>query len=215
IGGGNSLGEPIPVGEAEEHITGVVLVNDWSARDFQRFEYQPLGPFLAKSFATTISPWIVTLDALEPFRIDGCRQDPEPLEHLRMPPGSRCHYDLVLEVSIQTQRMSRPQVVSRTNARHLYWSFAQQIAHATSNGCNMEMGDLYATGTISGPEEGSFGSLLELTWRGSKPIRMEETGEERTFLEDGDTVAITGYGQGDGYRVGFGTLVNTVSGNVL
>lgn len=191
-------------------MLGLVLVNDWSARDVQRWEYQPLGPFLAKSFATSVSPWIVLLDALEPFRVEGPTQEPEVLPHLRTPRPS--HYDIHLEVAIQTERMSKPQVVSRTNSRHLYWSFAQQLAHQTSNGTNTEPGDLYASGTISGPDEGTYGSLLELTWRGSKPIRMEETGEERTFLEDGDTVVISGYCQGDGYRIGFGELRNTVVG---
>jgi fumarylacetoacetase len=206
---GNELGERIPVDEAKSKILGLVLLNDWSARDMQRWEYQPLGPFLAKSFMSTISPWIVTLDALEPFRIEGPEQDPQPLEHLRgSGPG---HYDIHLEVAIQTPAMSRPQVVSRTNARHLYWSFAQMLAHQTSNGTMVEPGDLYGSGTISGTEEGTFGSLLELTWKGTRPIRMEETGEERTFLEDGDLVIMSGFCQGDGYRVGFGELINEVS----
>jgi fumarylacetoacetase len=208
IGAGNEWGEAIPVEEAEDHILGVVLVNDWSARDVQRWEYQPLGPFLAKSFATSISPWLVTLDALEPFRVEGPEQDPQPLTYLRH--GGLSHFDIQLEVALQTSRMTRPQVISRTNARHLYWSFAQQLAHQTSNGTPIEPGDLYATGTISGPEEGSFGSLLELSWRGSRPIRMEETGEERTFLEDGDTVIMTGYCQADGYRIGLGSLSTQV-----
>jgi len=207
---GNALGEPIPIAEAEDHMLGVVLVNDWSARDVQRWEYQPLGPFLAKSFATSISPWIVTLDALEPFRTQGPAQDPEPLPHLR--PEKPGHFDIQLEVAIKTEAMTKPQVISRTNARHLYWCFSQQLAHQTSNGTNTEPGDLYASGTISGPDEGSFGSLLELSWRGSKPLRMEETGEERTFLEDGDTVIITGWCERDGIRVGFGELRNTVVG---
>lgn len=206
---GNEWGEEIPVDEAEEHILGLVLVNDWSARDVQRWEYQPLGPFLAKSFATSISPWVVTLDALEPFRIQGPEQEPEPLPHLK--PARPGHFDIRLEVAIQTARMSRPQVVSRTNAKHLYWSFAQQVAHQTSNGTPVEPGDLYATGTISGPTEGSYGSLLELTWRGAHPLKIEETGEERTFLEDGDTVIVTGWCEGDGYRVGFGEVRNQVT----
>jgi fumarylacetoacetase len=208
IGDGNEMGEPISVNDAEDHILGFVLVNDWSARDIQRWEYQPLGPFLAKSFATSISPWIVFADALEPFRVQGSPQEPEPLEYLRAArPG---HFDIHLEVAIQTAAMTKPQIVTRSNARHLYWSFAQLLAHQTSNGTNVEPGDLYASGTVSGPEEGSFGSLLELTWRGSRPITMEETGETRTFLEDGDTVIMTGYCQGDGYRIGFGDLRTTV-----
>lgn len=204
ISDGNEMGEPIPIDEAEQHMLGVVLVNDWSARDVQRWEYQPLGPFLAKSFATSISPWIVCLDALEPFRIPGPVQEPEVLPHLR-PPGPG-HYDLHLEVALQTEKMTKPQVICRSNAKHLYWSFVQQLAHQTSNGTNVEPGDLYASGTISGTEEDSYGSLLELTWKGTRPITMEETGEQRTFLQDGDTVIMTGYGQGDGFRIGFGEV---------
>jgi fumarylacetoacetase len=202
IGEGSELGQPISIENAESHMAGLVLVNDWSARDVQRWEYQPLGPFLAKSFGTSISPWIVTLDALEPFRIEGPSQEPNPLSYLCRPrPG---HFDIHLEVTIQTARATRPQTVCRTSARQLYWDFAQQLAHQTVNGTNISVGDLYASGTISGPEEGSFGSLLEATWRGTKPIVIEETGETRTFLEDGDTVVLKGWCQGDGYRVGFG-----------
>ena len=208
IGEGNALGEPIMIDKAEEHILGLVLVNDWSARDVQRWEYQPLGPFLAKSFGTSISPWLVALDALEPFRIKGRDQDPPVLPHLR--PLVHAHYDIHLEVAIQSVKMARPQVISRSNARHLYWSFVQQLAHQTSNGTNTETGDLYASGTISGPEAGSFGSLLELTWRGRDKLHLEETGEDRTFLEDGDTVLFTGYGQAPGFRVGFGELSGTI-----
>jgi fumarylacetoacetase len=205
---GNEFGEVIPIAQADEHMAGVVLVNDWSARDVQRWEYQPLGPFLAKSFATSISPWMVTMDALEPFRVEGPIQDPEPLPHLRS--GKRGHFEIVLEVGLQTERMTRPQVICRTSSRELYWSFAQQLAHQTSNGTPTEPGDLYATGTISGIDEGSFGSMLELGWRGTKPLVMSETGEERRFIEDGDTIAMTGYCQGNGYRVGFGILENQV-----
>ncbi len=205
---GNEFGETIPIEEAEDHIFGVALVNDWSARDVQRWEYQPLGPFLAKSFATSVSPWMVTMDALEPFRVRGPVQDPSPLPYLSTKRAS--HFNIMLEVSIQTEKMKAPQVVSRTNANELYWSFAQQLAHQTSNGTPTEPGDLYATGTISGTEEGTFGSMLELAWRGSKPLVMTETGEERRFLEDGDVVSITGYCQGKGYVVGFGTLTNQV-----
>ena len=208
IADGNEMGEMIPVDGAEDHILGFVLVNDWSARDVQRWEYQPLGPFLAKSFATSISPWIVMMDALEPFRVAGEPQEPAPLPHLQ---GSRPgHFDIKLEVAIQTPKMTRPQVISRSNARHLYWSFAQLLAHQTSNGTNIEPGDLYASGTVSGPDEGTFGSLLELTWKGTRPLTMEETGETRTFLEDGDTVIMTGYAEGNGYRIGFGELRTTV-----
>lgn len=199
---GNEMGEPIPISEAEDYILGVVLVNDWSARDTQRWEYQPLGPFLAKSFATTISPYIVPLDALEPFRVAGMAQDPTVLPHLRAP--GKAHYDIHLEVALMSKNMKRPQVVCRSNARNLYWSFVQQLAHQASNGTPVEFADLYASGTISGEEEGSFGSMLELTWRGSKPITLTETGETRTFLEDGDEVIMRGWCEGAGYRVGLG-----------
>ncbi len=201
-GKGNEMGVPIPIAEAEDYIFGIVLVNDWSARDTQRWEYQPLGPFLSKSFATTISPYVVSLDALEPFRIAGPVQEPAVLPHLQAPRAS--HYNIRLEVAIQTAKMTRPQVICRSNAQHLYWSFVQQLAHQASNGTPVEAADLYATGTISGTAEGSFGSLLELTWRGTKPLTLEETGETRTFLEDGDELILTGYCQGDGYRIGFG-----------
>ena len=209
IAEGNEEGEMITTGNAHEHMLGLVLVNDWSARDVQRWEYQPLGPFLAKSFATTISPWIVSLDAMEPFRVDGQAQDPAPLSHLKS--VGRDHFDITLEVSLQTAKMAKPQVICRSNAKHLYWSLAQMLAHQTSNGTKVESGDLYASGTIRRATHDSFGSLLELSWRGSKPLTMLETGEQRTFLEDGDTVIFTGYCQGDGYRVGFGELRNTVS----
>lgn len=209
-GKGNEMGEPIPIRECEDHILGLVLVNDWSARDIQRFEYQPLGPFLSKSFGTSISPWIVTLDALEPFRIKGMPHEPEPLPHLRNP--GPAHYDINLEVSIQTQRMTKPQVISRSNTKHLYWSFIQQLAHQTSNGTPIQPGDLYASGTISGTEPDSFGSMLELCWKGTKPLTMDETGETRTWLEDGDTVIMSAWCQGDGYRVGFGECRGTVEG---
>jgi len=210
ISEGNEMGEPISIDKAEEHMLGLVLVNDWSARDVQRWEYQPLGPFLAKSFATSISPWIVSFDALEPFRVEGPVQEPSVLPYLR-PPGPG-HYDLHLEVAIQTEKMTKPQVISKSNAKHLYWSFVQQLAHQTSNGTNVEPGDLYASGTISGPDEGTFGSLLELTWRGSHTLKMEETGEERTFLQDGDTVIMTGYCQGENFRVGLGEVRTKIFG---
>lgn len=210
IAEGNEEGEMISPNLANEHMLGLVLVNDWSARDVQRWEYQPLGPFLAKSFATTISPWIVSLDALEPFRVEGQSQEPQPLPHLAR--GQKDHFDIVLEVSLQTAKMTQPQVICRSNAKHLYWSLAQMLAHQTSNGTKVQSGDLYASGTISGEDEDSFGSLLELSWKGSKPLTMTETDEQRTFLEDGDTVIFTGYCQGEGYRIGFGELRNTVSG---
>lgn len=204
LGEGNRWNEPIPVREAERFIFGFVLVNDWSARDVQRWEYQPLGPFLAKSFATSISPWVVMLDALEPFRTQGPVQDPEPLPYLRVSGPST--FSIQLRVLLQTARMREPQIISETNFAEMYWSPAQQLAHQTVNGTRVERGDLYASGTISGPNPGSFGSLLELAWKGERPIRLEETGEERIFLEDGDTVIFQGWaGEGD-RRVGFGEL---------
>ena len=206
--GANDMGAPIPMSEAADQILGVVLVNDWSARDMQRWEYQPLGPFLAKSFATSISPYAVPLDALEPFLVEGVPQDPEVLPYLRES-GPRV-YDIHLEVLLQTAEMTQPQVISTSNAKHLYWSFCQQLVHQASNGTPVEPGDLYGTGTISGPDEGTFGSLLELTWRGSKPITLTETGQTRTFLEDGDTLTLRGWCQGDGYRIGLGEVKGTV-----
>lgn len=208
LGTGTDMGQTIRVEEAEDYILGCVLVNDWSARDMQRWEYQPLGPFLAKTFATSISPWIVPLDALEPFRIQGPLQDPEPLPHLKSTrPG---HFDITLEVWLKSEKMTQPQRICVSNTKHLYWSFAQQLAHQASNGTNIEPSDLYATGTISGPDEGSFGSMLELAWKGTKPITLEETGETRVFIEDGDTVTLTAYCEGEGFRVGFGECTATV-----
>ncbi len=207
VGPGNKLGSPIPVTEAREHIFGMVLVNDWSARDIQKWEYQPLGPFLAKNFATSISPWIVTLDALAPFRCPGPVQDPTPLPHLRND-GERA-YDIVLEVCLQTATMREPHRIARTNFKYLYWDIDQQLAHHTSSGCNMRTGDLLASGTISGPTEDSRGSLLELTWAGKEPIRLPN-GEERRFLEDGDRVTIRGRCESAGYRIGFGEVTAKV-----
>lgn len=201
IGPGNRLGEPVGVADAEEHIFGMVLVNDWSARDIQKWEYVPLGPFLGKSFATTLSPWVVTLDALEPFRTSGPVQDPPPLPYLQN--SGPAAFDIHLEVGLQTAQMDAPHPICRSNFKHLYWSMAQQLAHHTVGGCNLRTGDLLASGTISGAAEDSYGSLLELTWRGTRPLSLPG-GETRTFLEDGDTVVMTGYAQGDGYRVGFG-----------
>jgi fumarylacetoacetase len=180
----------------------MVLVNDWSARDIQKWEYQPLGPFLGKSFSTSISPWVVTLDALEPFLTDAPEQDPKPLEYLTE--RNRQTYDIHLEVLVQSSGMRDPQIICRSNFKYLYWTIQQQLAHHTVNGCNMQTGDLLASGTISGPTEDSFGSLLELTWRGSKPIKL--AGGEMKFLKDGDTVIMTGWCQGNGYRVGFGEV---------
>jgi fumarylacetoacetase len=208
IGPGNSLGEPVPIGSATDHIFGLVLMNDWSARDIQAWEYQPLGPFLAKNFCTSISPWVVTLDALEPFKKPLQRQDPEPLPYLRA--KNDFTFDIQLEAQLQTSSMKTPHVITRTNFQNLYWSIAQQLAHHTVNGCNLEPGDLLASGTISGSTEESRGCMLELTWRGANPLKLPN-GETRKWLEDGDTLTITGWCQGDGYRIGFGD----VSGRVL
>lgn len=208
VGTGNPLGEPIPVREAERHIFGMVLLNDWSARDLQQWEYVPLGPFNSKSFGTLISPWVVTMEALEPFRVAGPAQDPEPLSYLRT--ASAGAVDLHLEVSLRPEGSDAATTICRTNFRHMYWSMAQQLAHHTVSGCDTRVGDLMGSGTISGPEPGSFGSLLELTWNGQKPLTLED-GVVRGFLEDGDEVAMTGWCQGDGYRVGFGA----VTGHVL
>ncbi len=201
VGPGNPLGERIDIAHAADHIFGFVLVNDWSARDIQKWEYVPLGPFLGKNFATTVSPWVVTLEALEPFRTEGPAQDPEPLPYLRSEP--RRAYDVHLEVALQPETAGTPHTLCRSNFRYMYWNVCQQLAHHTVNGCNARPGDLMASGTISGPTEDSYGSLLELTWRGTKPITLPN-GETRTFIADGDRVLMTGWAQGRGYRIGFG-----------
>lgn len=207
VGPGNELGEPISIEEAEDHIFGLVLVNDWSARDIQAWEYQPLGPFLAKNFATSISPWVVPLDALQPFRVEGPQQDPEPLPYLRQS-GARS-FDIHLAVDLQGENMEEPQRICTSNFRYLYWSMAQQIAHHTVGGCNLRPGDLLASGTISGPEKETRGCLLELTWRGAEPLHLANH-EQRVWLEDGDRVTMTGWCQGDGYRIGFGEVTGRV-----
>lgn len=207
IGPGNRLGEPIPIDRAADHIFGLVLMNDWSARDVQGWEYQPLGPFLAKNFCTSISPWVVTLEALEPFRKPLPPQDPAPLPYLQ---GKRdSTYDIQLEAQLQTSKMTAAHVITRTNFQNLYWSIAQQLAHHASGGCNLQPGDLLASGTISGPTEESRGCLLELTWRGANPLALPN-GELRRWLEDGDRLTITGWAQGEGYRVGFGSVTGRV-----
>ena len=208
IGPGNSLGAPVPIDRAMDHIFGLVLMNDWSARDIQAWEYQPLGPFLAKNFCTSISPWVVTLEALEPFRKPLPPQDPAPLPYLRA--KNDFTFDIQLEARLQALSMKAPHVITRTNFQNLYWSIAQQLAHHTVNGCNLEPGDLLASGTISGSTEESRGCMLELTWRGANPLKLPN-GEARKWLEDGDTLTITGWCQGDSYRVGFGE----VSGRIL
>ena len=198
----NLMGEPIPVEEAEEHIFGMVLFNDWSARDIQKWEYVPLGPFLAKNFASSISPWIVTMDALEPFRTKGPEQSPEPLPYLKQK-GEKA-FDINLEVAIQPENAVET-VVSRSNFKYMYWSMAQQLVHHTINGCRVNSGDMMGSGTISGSTEDSFGSMLELTWGGQKPLKMND-GSERKFINDNDTVIIRGFCQKDNIRVGFGEV---------
>jgi fumarylacetoacetase len=210
IGPGNSLGEPVAIDQASDHIFGFVLMNDWSARDIQAWEYQPLGPFLAKNFATSISPWVVPLEALEPFKRPLPPQDPEPLAYLRA--KNDFTFDIQLEAQLQTSSMDGPQVITRTNFQNLYWSVSQQLAHHTITGCNLEPGDLLASGTISGATEESRGCMLELTWRGANPLKLPN-GETRKWLEDGDTLSITGWCEGDGYRVGFGGVSGRILGN--
>jgi fumarylacetoacetase len=203
IGPGNSLGQPVPIDQAAEHIFGFVLMNDWSARDIQAWEYQPLGPFLAKNFCTSISPWVVTLEALEPFRKPLPKQDPEPLPYLRA--KNDFMFDIKLEAKLRTAKSKSSHTITRTNFQNLYWSVSQQLAHHAVGGCNLQPGDLLASGTISGATEESRGCMLELTWRGANPLKLPG-GEERKWLEDGDELSITGWCQGDGYRVGFGEV---------
>lgn len=206
--GYSEMGVPVPIEDIDDLMLGLMLVNDWSARDFQRWEYQPLGPFLAKSFATSVSPWVVPLDALAPMRVSGIKQDPQPLEHLREPEPRA--YNIHLEVLLKTARAKTPQKICVSNTNNLYWSFRQQLAHQSSNGTPIMPGDLYATGTISAESETGFGSLLELSWKGTKPLTIEETGETRTFLEDGDTVFMRGWTEGDGYQISLGEVQATI-----
>jgi len=207
IGPGNLLGQAVPIDHALDHIFGFVLMNDWSARDIQAWEYQPLGPFLAKNFCTSISPWVVTLEALEAFRKPLPRQDPEPLPYLRA--KTDFTFDIQLEAKLQTAKMKTPHTITRTNFRNLYWSVSQQLAHHSAGGCNLQPGDLLASGTISGETEESRGCMLELTWRGANPLKLP-TDETRKWLEDGDTLAITGWCDGDGYRIGFGEVTGKI-----
>ena len=207
IGKGNALGQSVPIDRAEQHILGLCIVNDWSARDVQTWEYQPLGPFLAKNFATSISPWIVTLDALAPFRVDAPVNDPPPLPYLS-PPGAL--YEIALEVWLRSAKMREPMLVSRGNFRDMYWTIAQLVTHHASNGCNLRAGDLLASGTVSGTTKESRGCLLERTWRGSEPLELP-TGEQRRFLEDGDEVIMRAYCEREGAtRIGFGECRGTV-----
>lgn len=198
----NDLGEPIPIEEAEEYIFGLVLFNDWSARDIQKWEYVPLGPFLGKNFASSISPWIVTLDALEPFRVESPKQNPKPLEYLQT--KGKKSFDIHLEAGI-IPKGGKETTVCKSNFKYMYWNMAQQLAHHTVNGCPVNSGDMMGSGTISGPTEDSFGSMLELTWKGSKPLKLKD-GTERKFINDYDTVVMRAYCENDDVRIGFGQV---------
>ncbi len=205
-GKSNKLGESIDIKKAEDYIFGLCLFNDWSARDIQKWEYVPLGPFLGKSFNSSISPWIVTLDALEPFRIAGEKQEPEVLDYLKF--NGNKNFDVELEVQIKSLK-SDPTTVSKSNFKYMYWNMAQQLTHHAINGCNIKAGDLMASGTISGPNKSEFGSMLEISWAGKESIYLNN-GEERKFLKDGDTVIMKGYSQNKDVRIGFGQLRNKI-----
>ncbi len=207
VGQPSEMGSMLSETQADAMIFGFTLLNDWSARDIQQWEYVPLGPFQAKVFATSISPWIVAREALEPFRVHGPQQDPQPLPYLAQKLAN--NYDLHLDVALRTPKMAAPQRLSRTNFKYMYWSSVQQLVHHASSGCAMSVGDLLGSGTISGPEKDQRGSLLELSWGGTEPLELTG-GERRTFLEDGDSLTFTGWCQGDGYRVGFGEVEGTI-----
>ena len=201
------LGENVPTSEAEDHIFGLVLFNDWSARDIQKWEYVPLGPFLGKNFGSSISPWVVTLEALNPFRVEGPKQEPEVLPYLKY--EGKKNFNLHLQTFLQPEN-GEENLICTSNFKYMYWNMAQQLAHHTINGCNIEAGDMYASGTISGKTEDSYGSLLELSWSGTKTLKLSD-GTERTFIEDNDTIIMRGWCEKDGKRVGFGE----VSGKIL
>jgi len=207
VGQPSAMGEILTETQAEEMIFGFVLLNDWSARDIQQWEYVPLGPFQAKAFATSISPWIVTREALEPFRLPGPVQDPTPLPYLRQAQPN--NYDLQLDVDLRVAQMSEAVRICRTNFKYMYWSSVQQLVHHASSGCAMNVGDLLGSGTISGPDKHERGSLLEISWNGTEPVELA-SGVVRTFLEDGDALVMRGWCQGDGYRVGFGEVEGTI-----
>lgn len=207
VGKETLLGESVSTANAEDYIFGLLLFNDWSARDIQKWEYVPLGPFLAKNFGSTVSSWIVTLEALEPFRTETSKQDPEVLPYLQF--NGKKNYDIQLEVDIVTSAGDK-KTVSHSNFKHMYWNMCQQLAHHTVNGCNIQVGDLYASGTISGPTADSYGSMLEITWQGKNPVSMPD-GSERKFIQDGDTVVMRGWCSKDGIRIGFGEC----SGKIL
>ena len=202
------MGETITPDNASKAIFGLTLFNDWSARDIQRWEYVPLGPFLGKSFASSMSPWIVSLDALTPFALPALEKDIPELDYLKCSKLGR--FDITLEVYLQSEKMNEPLLITKTNYKHMYWNLYQQLAHMTSNGTPISIGDLYASGTISGPTPDSLGSMLELSWKGTKPISLPD-GSSRSFLQDGDTIIFKGYAQKDDVRVGFGNL----SGKIL
>ena len=202
IGQKTNLGDTVSIQKAEDYIFGMCLFNDWSARDIQKWEYVPLGPFLGKNFASTISPWIVTLDALEPFRVESPKQHPQPLPYLQL--GGKNSYDINLEASIKPQE-AKETVVCRSNFKYMYWNMVQQLAHHTVNGCPVNSGDMMGSGTISGPTENSYGSMLELTWRGEKPLKMKD-GSERKFIQDNDTVIMRAFSENDDVRIGFGEI---------
>jgi fumarylacetoacetase len=207
IGQPSAMGETLTETQAQEMIFGFVLLNDWSARDIQQWEYVPLGPFQGKAFATSISPWVVTSAALEPFRRHGPRQDPAPMPYLQQTQPN--NYDIELEVGLRAEPMNKPARICRTNFKHMYWSSMQQLLHHASSGCAMNIGDLLGSGTISGPEKNQRGSLLEISWNGTEPAEIAD-GITRTFLEDGDSLVMHGWCQGDGYRIGFGEVEGTI-----
>ncbi len=207
VGQASPMGEMLSEQQAEAMIFGFVILNDWSARDIQQWEYVPLGPFQAKAFATSISPWVVTREALEPFRLHGPAQAPEPLPYLRQAQPN--NYDMELDVSLRASPMNAAQSICRTNFKYMYWSSVQQLVHHASSGCAMNVGDLLGSGTISGPDKHQRGSLLEISWNGSEPVELDG-GVKRTFLEDGDSLVMRGWCQGDGYRVGFGEVEGTI-----
>ena len=206
VGKSTELGERVSTKQAAEHIFGLVLFNDWSARDIQKWEYVPLGPFLGKSFASSMSPWIVTLEALEPFKVQGPEQKPEVLSYLKY--EGEHNYDIKLEVGMSSST-SEETTISRSNFKYMYWNMMQQLAHHTVNGCNLKVGDVMASGTISGKDESSYGSLLEISWGGKKPFELKD-GSKRTFIEDNDTITMRGFAEKEGKRVGFGQVTGTI-----
>ncbi|OKO72045.1 fumarylacetoacetase [Bradyrhizobium sp. NAS96.2] len=207
VGQASAMGEMLTEKQAEEMIFGFVILNDWSARDIQQWEYVPLGPFQAKAFATSISPWVVTREALEPFRMQGPKQEPEPLAYLKQTQPN--NYDMQLDVGLRAGAMNEAKTICSTNFKYMYWSSVQQLVHHASSGCAMNVGDLLGSGTISGPEKHQRGSLLEISWNGTEPVELA-SGVTRSFLENGDSLVMRGWCQGDGYRVGFGEVEGTI-----